>query len=94
MVAGAVVTGAVDAGTVFAGAVVAGTMVAGAVVAGVMFRTVPVALTGAAQLRANGISSCCTVYTTIRLELRHSRKTWPRTLVDPCLLSDDNHRLA
>jgi hypothetical protein len=49
--------------------------------------TVPVALTGAAQLRADGISSCCYMNTTIRHELCHARKAWPGTLVDPCLLS-------
>jgi hypothetical protein len=27
------------------------------------------------------------MYTTIRHELRHARKAWPGTLVDPCLLS-------
>jgi hypothetical protein len=27
------------------------------------------------------------MYTTVRHELRHARKTWPSTLVDPCLLS-------
>jgi hypothetical protein len=32
--------------------------------------------------------SKCTMYTTIRHELHHARKTWPGTLVEPCLLSD------
>jgi hypothetical protein len=52
------------------------------------------ALTGAAQLRADGISSFCyivyvhtTHYITIRNELRHEKNTWPGPLVDPCLLS-------
>ncbi len=27
------------------------------------------------------------MYTTIRRALRHARKAWPGTLVDPCLLS-------
>jgi hypothetical protein len=46
------------------------------------------ALTGATQLRAFGISSCCYIkmYTTIRRELRHARKAWPDTLIDPSLL--------
>jgi hypothetical protein len=30
--------------------------------------------------------SKCTNYTTIRLGLRHARKAWPSTLLDPCLL--------
>jgi hypothetical protein len=54
----------------------------------ILFRTVPVALTGAAQLQADGISSCCYIvklYTTIRHELRHARKAWPGPLVDPCM---------
>jgi len=55
----------------------------------VLFRTVPAALTGAAQLRADGIPSCCYskcthYYTTIRHEPRQARKAWPGTLVDPC----------
>ncbi len=50
---------------------------------------VPVVLTGAAQLQADGISSYCYTYnsTSIRHELRHARKGWPDTLVDPCHLS-------
>ncbi len=27
------------------------------------------------------------MYTTIRHEIRHARKAWPGTLVDPCLVS-------
>jgi hypothetical protein len=50
------------------------------------FRTVPVVLIGAAQLRADGISRCCYIVT-IRLELCHARKAWTGTLVDPSLLS-------
>ncbi len=37
-------------------------------------------MTEAAQLLANGISSCC-------YELCHAVKAGPGTLVDPCLLS-------
>jgi len=44
-----------------------------------LFHAVPVALKGAAKLRADGM------YTTIRLELRHTRKSWPGTR---CLLFD------
>ncbi len=46
--------------------------------------TVPVALTGAAQLWSNGISSCCYIimYTTILHELHHTRKAWHGTLID------------
>jgi hypothetical protein len=46
----------------------------------------PVALTGAAQLRADGVSGCCYIVT-IRHELGHARKAWPGTLKDPWLLS-------
>ncbi len=49
-----------------------------------LFRTIPVALTGTAQLRADGISSCC--------ELHHAEKAWPGSLVDPSLLSGYPHR--
>ncbi len=48
-----------------------------------LFCTVPVALTGAVQLRADGIP--IVMYTTIRHELSHPRKAWPGTLVGPCL---------
>ncbi len=51
-----------------------------------LFLTVPVALTGAARLRAGGISSCCYIvnvqYITIRHELHHARKAWSGTLAD------------
>ncbi len=56
-----------------------------------LFRTVPVVLTGATQLLADGLASCCYIvnvpYTAIRHELCHTRRAWPGTLVDPCLLS-------
>ncbi len=45
-----------------------------------LFHTVPVALTGAAQLRANAISSWC-------YELRHASKAWHGTLVNPYAFS-------
>ncbi len=55
------------------------------------FSTIPVALTGVAQLRADGISSCCYVGNV------HKHPSWAisckegmacySTLVDPCLLS-------
>ncbi len=54
-----------------------------------LFRTLPVALTGAAQLRADGIYSCCYI---INVHKHPSwatwrSKAWPGTLVDQCLLS-------
>ncbi len=54
------------------------------------FRTVPVALTGAAQLRADRISSCCYIVNIYNHpSWAMSRKeAWPGTLVDTCLLSD------
>jgi hypothetical protein len=45
------------------------------------FCTVPVSLTGHAQLRVYRSSRCCYIYTTIRHELRHTRKAWPCTLL-------------
>ncbi len=63
-----------------------------------LFRTVPVAQTGAAQLRVDGVSICCYLinvhiyYTTIRQNLHHARKAWPGTLVDTCLLSGYSRR--
>jgi hypothetical protein len=51
----------------------------------------PVALTGAAQLRAHGISSCCYVLCKCTqpsvMCYCHVRKAWPGSLVDPCILS-------
>jgi hypothetical protein len=54
-----------------------------------LFRTVPVALTGAAQLRAGGIFSCCYIVNVHnRPSLATSRmEAWPGTLVNPRLLS-------
>ncbi len=58
-----------------------------------MYRTVPVALTEAAQLRADGTSSCCYIqemYTILCHGLRQARKAWPGILLfllDPCFLS-------
>jgi hypothetical protein len=57
------------------------------------FRTVPVALTGAVQLRTDGISSCCyidNVHNQPLYELRYARKACSGTLVGPCLLSAYN----
>jgi hypothetical protein len=43
-------------------------------------------------MRADGVSSCCYImYTTIRLERRHTSKAWPGTLVDPSLLSGETN---
>ncbi len=53
-----------------------------------LFRTVPVALTGAAQLRADGISSCCYI---VNVHNHPSwALSWAGTLLDPCLLSGWN----
>ncbi len=57
-----------------------------------LFRTIPVALTEAAQLRPDGISSSCYIYIAVNV---HNHLSWatsrkegmPGTLVDPCLLS-------
>ncbi len=57
-----------------------------------LFRTVPVALRGAAQLRADGISSCCYV---VNVHNRPSwAMSWPDALLDPCLLSGWNGEMG
>jgi hypothetical protein len=49
------------------------------------------------RLRADGISSCCyivNVHNHPACAMSHTRKAWPGTLVDPCLLSryGDQHK--
>jgi|694.fasta_scaffold129625_3 hypothetical protein len=59
-----------------------------------LFLTVPVSPTGAAQLRADGISSCCDTVNVhnhpSRATWRQARKAWSSTLVAPCFLSGCN----
>ncbi len=58
-----------------------------------LFRTVPVTLTGAANPRADGISSCCYLVNVHNPPswATHVMKAWSGILVDPCLLSGLDH---
>ncbi len=51
------------------------------------YRTVPVALTGAAQLRAEGISSCCCMVKNVHNHPVKEDMAWYSS-IDPCLLYD------
>ncbi len=52
-----------------------------------LFRTVPATLTGAAKMRADGISSSCYIINVHNRMSWSTRKAWPGALVDPCILS-------